>query len=147
MSLLVKKEYGLPITNGRGLMDDMFGFAGIDSIFRDLWNAPARAHGAVRANAYRVDGGYQIDIEAPGLSKDAFNIQLEHDVISISANVEGKREVGGYHEFKQSSFKRTFLLPEGYDDERIEAKYDAGILKILVPVREDVKKTKKITVG
>ncbi|WP_452221915.1 Hsp20/alpha crystallin family protein [Lacinutrix salivirga] len=87
---------------------------------------------------------FLVELAAPGLKKNDFNLDLDNQVLSISTEVkkEDEHQEEGYtrKEFEFSSFKRTFTLPESVDEDKIEAKYKDGILNILLPKREEAKK-------
>ena len=75
------------------------------------------------------------------MKKDDFRINLENNVLNISAEFEDqKREEGKNYtrkEFYYGSFSRAFTLPKTIDLESITADYEEGILKITLPKRQD----------
>ena len=88
--------------------------------------------------------GYNVEIAAPGLSKDDFKIELNHNVLSISSELELKDEKTNdeqftRREFSYQSFNRSFELPVTVDNNKITAKYEDGILKVIIPKREEAK--------
>lgn len=87
----------------------------------------------IRANVLRTETGSRIEIEAPGMSKDDFRVQVQGDVLTVSAHVEKRREEKGRREFRQQSFSRSWTLPEGVQEAGISASYEAGILRLDVP--------------
>lgn len=96
-----------------------------------------------KVNIKEVDDAYIVEMAVPGLKKSDFNIDIDNKTLSISAELEEKteKEDDGYtrREFGYSSFKRTFTLPETVDDDKIEAKYNEGILFVTLPKREEAK--------
>ena len=78
-----------------------------------------------------------------GLKKSDFHIDIDNQVLSISTEtkVENERKEENYtrREFGYSSFKRTFTLPESVNDEKINAKYNEGILSIILPKKDEAK--------
>jgi HSP20 family protein len=68
---------------------------------------------------------------------------MENGVLSISgshkAENEEKDKTFYRKEFSYGSFKRSFNLPEEYNAEQINAKYENGILKLSVPKKEEIK--------
>ncbi len=94
-----------------------------------------------------------IDVAAPGLSKEDFEISVENNTLTISAHKEIKEEEKGTNfvkkEFGFEKFQRSFTLPEDiFDVENIKATYKDGILEIIVPKKEEEqKKVKKIQVS
>ncbi len=95
-------------------------------------------------NIRENDMGYHFEVSAPGFKKEDFKIELENDVLSISADVENKstQTVEGYirREYQLASFKRTFSLPENLiDTEKVAAQYVEGVLYITLPKKEEAK--------
>lgn len=84
---------------------------------------------------------FKIELAAPGLSKDDFNIKLEKDVLSISTakKSEEVQETEKYtrKEFNYFSFKRSFNLPEIADQEQIAAEYKDGILVLTISKKKE----------
>ncbi|TSA28983.1 MAG: Hsp20/alpha crystallin family protein [Bacteroidetes bacterium] len=95
------------------------------------------------ANIIEKQEGFELEIAAPGLSKDDFKINLENSVLTISSEMEDeKREEGKNYtrkEFYYGSFSRSFTLPKSVDIEKIKADYKEGILRIDLPKRAEAK--------
>lgn len=95
---------------------------------------------------------YFLELAAPGLERKDFNIELENHILTISVQKEEtKKEEDGYYkrEYSFSSFSRSFSLPENVKEEGIDAKYENGILKVMIPKVKETENypTKKITVS
>jgi len=88
---------------------------------------------------------YQVSLAAPGLKKDDFNINVDGNMLTISSIKEDTKEEKDKRftrkEYSYSSFSRSFTLPEEINKEKIEAKYEDGVLKISLPRKEEAKKT------
>lgn len=105
------------------------------------------------ANILEHPDSFELDLAAPGLKKDDFKIHLENNVLTISSEIrdEEEEETKNYtrKEFHYSSFSRSFTLPRSVDLEKIRADYESGILKVMLPKKEDarvdVKKEIKIS--
>ena len=86
---------------------------------------------------------FNIEVAAPGLNKDDFKINLDHNLLTISSVKEAQKEdkKSGFmrREFNYSSFKRSFSLPDTINAENISASYNNGILSIQIPKREEAK--------
>lgn len=96
------------------------------------------------ANIRETNEDYRIELAAPGMRKDDFKIELNRDVLTIAAELETKNEseLDEYtrREFSYEAFQRSFTLPENrINGERITARYEDGILEIVVPKRDEVK--------
>jgi HSP20 family protein len=87
---------------------------------------------------------YQVSLAAPGLKRDDFNIDLEGNMLTISCEKEEKKEEKDKRynrkEYSYSSFERSFTLPDEVNKEKIDAKYEDGVLKIVLPKKEEAKK-------
>ena len=87
---------------------------------------------------------YQVSLAAPGLKKDDFKIDVNGNMLTISSEKEENKEEKDKRftrkEYSYSSFSRSFTLPEEINKEKIEAKYEDGVLKILMPRKEEAKK-------
>ena len=87
---------------------------------------------------------FTIEVAAPGMKKDDFNIHLENNQLRISSEIESKNESndGKYSrkEFSYQSFQRSFRLPvDLIDGDKISAKYNEGILSIHLPKKVEAK--------
>jgi HSP20 family protein len=95
---------------------------------------------------------FEISLAAPGMRKDDFSIDVEGNLLTISAESEQKKEEREERhtrrEFNYTSFSRAFTLPEGVMKDRIDASYESGLLKLMLPKTEEAKKSssKHITI-
>ncbi len=92
-----------------------------------------------------------IEADMPGIKKEDIKVSVEGDVLSISAertqNEEEKKK--GYHRIERSwgCLNRSFSVGENVDEDKIEATYDNGVLKIKVlKIEPQVKTGKEIQV-
>lgn len=87
---------------------------------------------------------YKVSLAVPGMKKDDFNIDVEGNMLTISSekevSKEEKDEKYNRKEYSYSSFSRSFTLPEEVNREKIEAKYEDGLLKLVIPKKDEVKK-------
>jgi HSP20 family protein len=87
---------------------------------------------------------YLVSFAAPGLKKEDFKIDVDGNVLTISSEKEESSEEKdkkfSRKEYSYSSFRRSFTLPEEVNQEKIEAKYVDGILKVSLPRNEEAKK-------
>ncbi len=92
-------------------------------------------------NIINNDNDFVIELAAPGLKKDDFNIKLENQLLTISREVEEKKEEKNDNytrrEFVYSNFSRSFTLPKTIKYDDITADYSEGILKISLPKKEE----------
>ncbi len=91
-------------------------------------------------NISEDEDNFRIELAAPGLEKKDFKIETEggYLIISSEKEKESEEEKGNFRrkEFSFSSFSRSFQLPENSLPEKIEAKYDNGILRLVLPKKE-----------
>lgn len=96
---------------------------------------------------------YEIELAAPGLTKDHFEIELNNNVLTVSAKKEEKKEQkeDNYvsREFNYQAFSRAISIPENVDtNKEIKAHYENGMLKIeLVKKNGGLKKSKKVKIS
>lgn len=87
---------------------------------------------------------YVVSLAAPGLKKDDFKIDVDGNMLTISSEkVETKEEKERKFtrkEYNFMTFSRSFTLPEEVFREKIEARYEEGVLRILLPRKEEMKK-------
>ena len=92
-------------------------------------------------NIKETDTSFSIELAAPGKNKEDFNIEIDHNVLTISSeNKSEKEEIDGKYtrrEFSYSSFRRAFTLPDTVNTENINAAYENGVLRIALPKREE----------
>lgn len=131
-----------------------------DAFFKDFFDHPAKAAVSKTVPAVNIienENNFQIEVAAPGLEKENFNITVDDDVLTISSEVKNEKEEkdnkGKFtkREFSYHSFKRSFTLdPETIDAENIQASYEKGVLNINVPKKlkeEEVKTVKTININ
>jgi HSP20 family protein len=121
----------LPVNFGKTLRQDVFSFPPV--------------------NILENTNAYQLELAVPGLDKADFNIKLDGNILTVSAdkketaNVENEKLIR--KEFSYKAFKRSFTLDEKIEAAAIEAKYENGILKLNLPKKEVAKvTTKEITI-
>jgi len=104
-------------------------------------------------NVMEENEKFTIEVAAPGLKKDDFKINLDNNVITIEAIREQKNEENNKNytrrEFCYDSFTRSFTLPDSVDHEKIDAKYNEGVLNVYLPKKEEakVKPARSIKIG
>ncbi len=84
---------------------------------------------------------FELELAVPGAKKDDFKVEVDNDVLTISSEMktENQETKDNYtrREFSFSSFKRAFTLPETVDGSKIDAKYEDGVLRLILPKREE----------
>lgn len=136
--------------NQRGLVPSINNV--FDSIFTDSFFAGREATLVPAVNISETADQYQIELAAPGLSKEDFKVILERKLLSIVVQKEQSNEQDNKNysrrEFSYNSFTRSFTLPDSADEHNIHAKYNDGILLIQIPKKEEAKMTsRQISIG
>ena len=96
-----------------------------------------------------TENQFEVTVDLPGLKPEEVNVELKDGDLWISGKREEEKEEKGktYHrvERRHGEFHRVFPLPSTINEEKIDAKFDTGVLKIIVPKSEEAK-TKHIEV-
>lgn len=125
-----------------GIFNDFFGNEWIEKASA---NAPA-------INIIENDQNYKVEVAAPGLTKDDFNVKIGQEnqlVVSMEKKQESKEDDknGKYlrREFSYSHFQQSMLLPDNVEKDKIEAKVENGVLSILIPKKDSTQQPPKAT--
>lgn len=98
-------------------------------------------------NIREAEKEFFIEVAAPGLSKKDFKIAIENGMLTISAEKkvekEEKEKEFTRKEFSYTNFTRSFMLPENINEEKIEAHYEDGVLKLQL-LKKFTEKTKPV---
>ena len=108
-----------------------------DEFWKDWQGENNNSDWVPAANIKEEDTKYFVELSAPGYNKENINVSVEDDTLTITGEVkienEEKKENYVKREFKSGNFKRSFNLNGMVDIEKIDAKYEDGILKIDLP--------------
>lgn len=95
------------------------------------------------ANITESKEDYTLALAIPGMKKEDFKIDVNGAMLTISSEKEESKEEKEDRftrkEFNYSSFVRSFSLPEEVSKERIQASYSDGVLKLILPKKEEAK--------
>ncbi|WP_018342901.1 Hsp20/alpha crystallin family protein [Cytophaga aurantiaca] len=90
-------------------------------------------HNLPAANIKDLHAHYEIELAAPGFKKDNFMVNINKQVVTISADKKpSERKKFVQREFKYGSFKRTFALPLPIHKKKLKMYYKNGILLLSV---------------
>lgn len=131
----------------RSLFPVISDFLGTDRLFSnvfdlntDLFRLNDGSLAVPNANISENEKDYKIEVAAPGLQKKDFKVEVENGVLTVSGEKEEEKEEERKNyrrkEFSYRSFSRSFNLPENSLPEKMEAKYDNGILTLSLPKKE-----------
>ena len=114
-----------------------------NSILNDTYYTDRAINKVPAVNIAETENQFHIELAVPGLSKEDLKINLDKNVLSVSAEkkVENAENDKKYSkkEYAYNSFVRSFTLPESADSTNIEAEYTDGILKLYVAKKEEAK--------
>ncbi|NJO02211.1 MAG: Hsp20/alpha crystallin family protein [Bacteroidia bacterium] len=119
----------------------------LDNFFnRDIFDSTNFSSGSLPAvNIKETKDEFLVELAAPGMSKEDFKVELDHNALRISSEKkqehEEKARDGKYsrREFSYQSFQRTFTLPHTVENDKISATYKEGILRLSIPKKEEAK--------
>ena len=138
MSIIKRNE----IFPGLSFFDDVFS--------RDLWNWGTTNNSSTNTtiplvNIKEDNENFLVEMAAPGMEKNDFKVELDGNLLTITSEKQNQNEVKegerySRREFSYQSFQRSFQLPKDVvDAEKIEAKYENGVLRLLIPKKEEAK--------
>jgi HSP20 family protein len=120
----------------------------IDRFFNESLARTGGSTFVPKVDIAETESAFELQIAAPGLSKDDFKIELNDNSLTVSGErkFSSEKKEKNFHsvETQYGSFSRSFNLPENVDATRIQAKYNNGILELVIP--KDEKKTLKQTI-
>ena len=121
-----------------------------DFLNRDIFNWDLSNFSDTRTtipavNIKETTDNYEVEVAAPGMSKNDFKIMLDGNLLTISSEKSLQKEPQdsvrySTREFSYQSFSRSFtLLKDVVDLEAIQAKYENGLLHLRIPKKEQAK--------
>ena len=123
----------------------------LESLFNDVETKSSIKDKVPAVNISESDENYIIDLAAPGLKKDDFQIILKKAILTVAVEEKGEEKTEDQkfsrREFGFSCFSRSFNLPENADTENISATYVDGILTIKINKQDEKLLQKEITVS
>lgn len=131
----------------------------IPAVFNNFFDAglmPKVSNTLPAKNVKETDTAYIVELAAPGMQKEDFNVHLNADgnlVVKMEKKEEKKEEDKNArylrHEFSYSKFEQTLLLPDDVKKEDITAKVEHGVLTVELPkaVEEKVKVSRQIEIA
>ena len=117
------------------VFDEFFGTDWLGGIESTTLKTPS-------VNILESEKGFSIELLVPGRKKEDFNIEVNNDILTISSETKSEsdnQETAKFtrKEFSISAFKRSFTLPEIIDGDHVTASYDNGILRLMLPKKEE----------
>ncbi len=121
-----------------------------DFMSKDVWNWGLNNNSSTNTtipavNIKETKETFEVEMAAPGMAKKDFRIQLDGNTLTISSERQKETEINEEakytkREFSYESFYRTFELQKDVVDvDSIQAKYENGVLKLVIPKKEEAK--------
>ncbi len=142
MSIVKRNNGSLLPANARTLFDDFFS--------RELFNWGNNNFSSTLTTIPSVNikenpDNFEVEVAAPGMEKQDFQITLEGNLLTISSSKKNRKEESDTNytrkEFSYQAFQRSFELAKNVvDEENIEARYENGVLKLTIPKTDEAKK-------
>ena len=133
-----KENYSSPLA---GFVDTVLKNS-FSRFFDDEHRGMIENSGHVPVNIRETGKTYEMEVVAPGLKKEDFHIDINKDLLTISFehredNKEERKEDGYLRtEYRMQSFSRSFRLDDTVDLNQISARYQDGILHMILPKKE-----------
>lgn len=130
----------------------------LPTVFNDLFDAdymPKANATAPAINVKETDKSYIVELAAPGMRKEDFDVNINHEgnlIIKMDhkqeTNEEDKKARYLRREFSYTKFEQTLILPEDVHKDKISARVNDGVLTVELPKiqKEEVKVARQITV-
>ena len=139
MSIIRKTNHSPALSS---LFDDLFAK---DLMNWGLSNNSSTNTSIPAVNIKETKDHFEVELAAPGMRKEDFKVELDGNQLTIcseKSTSEEQNEDNRYtkREFSYQSFQRSFQLPKDVvDADRIEARYENGLLLLLIPKKEEAK--------
>jgi len=137
---IIKRNSSFPAMNS--IFDDL--------LHRDLFNWGLVNNSATNTtlpsvNIRETNDNFVVEMAAPGMKKEDFKIELDGNLLTISSEKEDRNEIKEgerytRQEFSYQSFQRSFeLAKDVVDEDKINARYENGLLHLTIPKKEEAK--------
>lgn len=132
----------------------------LDDLFKGFWVRPMRfdlegmqgmQQLQMKIDVKKSDGAYTVCAELPGVKREDIQVNVDGNVVSISAEVKKESEEKKGEQVLRSEryygkVERSFALDSDIDESKVDAKYEEGVLKLTLPTKAATK-AKRITVS
>ena len=133
--------------NGNFFPSVISDFFDTDKFFNPRWLEKEFQNTVPPVNIKENGKEFHIELAIPGFNKSDFKINVEDDILTISAEKKEEKKEDNERftkrEFSYNSFSRSFTLPQTANGDKIDAKYVDGILQLSVPKKEVTKRLPK----
>ena len=141
------------------MMPMMRNSAWLPTVFNDIFDntfVPKANCTAPAINVKENDKAYTVELAAPGMKKEDFNVHINDEgnlIIKMEQKQENKEEDKNTRylrrEFSYTKFEQTLILPDDVDKNKISAKVEHGVLTVELPkqVETKAKVARQIAIG
>nr|MDT0667077.1 Hsp20/alpha crystallin family protein [Micromonospora sp. DSM 115978] len=119
-------------------------FRELDRLTEQVFGTAARP-AAMPIDAYREGDEFLVHLDLPGVSPESIDLDVERNVLTVTAQRRSAAGQGAQMvvaERPAGTFSRQLFLGDTLDTERIDARYEAGVLTLRIPVAEQAKPRK-----
>lgn len=120
----------------------------LDDFFNDEFFLPS-VNSNSHLDVYQEDNKYIVEVDLPGYKKEEINMSFNNDLLTIKAeHIEENKEDTKkyiYRSRSQSMFTRQIRF-SNIEHENIEAKFEEGVLKVILPIKGETEVVKRIEV-
>ena len=149
MNNIIKNDDSRPATFGNAV-DRLFRH-NLDRWFDDqFWGFNGlQTRSGVPVNIRELDKSFEVEVVAPGLRKQDFQLQFNGDALTISFDHKEENERQGENdrwlrrEYRKQSFTRTFTIDESVDIDKAGARYENGLLHLTLPKKPNAVKSSR----
>lgn len=118
----------------------------LDDFFGDI--SKFKIHD-MKCDIYEENNNYVVEMDVPGYSKDEIDIEVDRGYLTISLSRNSEDEVSDKNYIRKErvygTTKREFYVGD-VDEEGVKASFNEGVLKVIVPKREDASVKRKIEI-
>ena len=153
MNNIIKRKNGRQPATFGSVVDQIFQ-NNLNRFFDDDYWAPglsskSQSLGSVPVNIKETDKTFEMELFAPGLSNQDFHLNIEGDMLTVSFDKKSENKQENKHEgwvreeYKIQSFSRSFSMGDIVDATKITARYENGVLYLLLPKKEHAQKVSR----
>ena len=123
----------------------------LDGIFNDGWNKSIISSNNPSVDIIENENEFELTADLPGLDKKNVNLSIQEGVLKLTANQNtnnDSKDAYWLRERYSKTYDRSFTLPNNVVEEKINASFKNGSLKVILPKEEEVKPiVKKIKIS
>ncbi|MBR6477776.1 MAG: Hsp20/alpha crystallin family protein [Lachnospiraceae bacterium] len=144
-----------PSIFNENLFDDLMDFD--FPVFKGFGDVDKKLYGKHAAQMMKTDvheheNQFEVDMDLPGFKKDEITLDLEKGYLTVTAakglDKDEKDKKGKLirQERYAGTMRRSFFIGENLTEEDVKAKYEDGVLKLIIPKKEAPKIPEKKTI-